>query len=57
MVVATELARDSGALARWKHMARDSGALAQWKGMARDSGALVPFVKQLEDYFKVKKGV
>ena len=46
MVVDTELARDSGAVARWKQMARDSGALAGWKGMARDSGALVPFVKQ-----------
>ena len=39
MVVDTELARDSGALARWK-------------GMARDSGALVPFVKQSENCFK-----
>ena len=53
----TELARDSGALAGWKEMGRDSGALARWKEMARDSGALVPFVKQLENCFKVKKGV
>ena len=68
MVVDTELARDSGALARWKQMARnsgalarwkqmarDSGALARWKEMARDSGALVPFVKQSENCFKSKE--
>jgi len=37
-------------------LARDSGALARWKQMARDSGALVPFVKQSENCFKSKEG-
>ena len=37
--------------------ARDSGAMLHWMEDARDSRALVPFVKQLENCFKVKKGV
>ena len=36
--------------------AGDNGMVVHWKEKARDSGALVPFVKHLENYFKVKKG-